>query len=388
MLGITGGIAAYKAVELARLLKKSGVELQVVMTRAATRFVAPLTFQAVSSNLVRTDLFDEAHEAAMGHIELARWADQILVVPASADFMARLAHGLADDLLATLCLATDASITLVPAMNQSMWNNAATQSNVGRLERHGVRLLGPASGEQACGESGPGRMLEPQQILAELERDNNAGRFTGIRVLVSAGPTREALDPVRFLGNRSSGKMGFAIARAFAEEGAEVTLVSGPVNRPTPAGVERIDVESAMQMRDAILPLAQQSDIFIACAAVADYRPETAETQKIKKQGEVLELKLVRNPDILAEVAALSSGPFTVGFAAETENLLENAEAKRRSKGVDMIAANLVAKNKGFDADENALHLLWQDGDVELEKQDKSRLARKLAQLIGDRYYA
>lgn len=388
VLGVTGGIAAYKAVELARLLTKAGVELQVVMTDAATRFVGPLSFQAVSGKAVRIDLFDEAHEAAMGHIELARWADEIIIAPASADFIARLAHGLADNLLTTICLATAADISVAPAMNQSMWLNVATQSNIRQLENRNVRLLGPASGDQACGETGPGRMLEPEEIMAVLEGASVKGRFSGLSVLISAGPTREAIDPVRFLGNRSSGKMGFAIARAFVAEGADVTLVSGPVDLDAPAGVKRVDVESASEMRNAILPLAEKVDVFVGCAAVADYRPEMIEVQKIKKQHEMLDLRLVRNPDILAEVAALSDGPFTVGFAAETENLKQYAEEKRRVKGVDMIAANLVSNNQGFDAEENALHVLWQGGETELVKQNKGLLAMKLAELIGERYYA
>lgn len=388
VLGVTGGIAAYKAVELARLLTKAGVELQVVMTDAATRFVGPLSFQAVSGKAVRIDLFDEVHEAAMGHIELARWADEIIIAPASADFIARLAHGLADNLLTTICLATAADISVAPAMNQSMWLNVATQSNIRQLENRNVRLLGPASGDQACGETGPGRMLEPEEIMAVLEGASVKGRFSGLSVLISAGPTREAIDPVRFLGNRSSGKMGFAIARAFVAEGADVTLVSGPVDLDAPAGVKRVDVESASEMRNAILPLAEKVDVFVGCAAVADYRPEMIEVQKIKKQHEMLDLRLVRNPDILAEVAALSDGPFTVGFAAETENLKQYAEEKRRVKGVDMIAANLVSNNQGFDAEENALHVLWQGGETELVKQNKGLLAMKLAELIGERYYA
>lgn len=388
VLGVTGGIAAYKAVELARLLTKAGVELQVVMTDAATRFVGPLSFQAVSGKAVRIDLFDEAHEAAMGHIELARWADEIIIAPASADFIARLAHGLADNLLTTICLATAADISVAPAMNQSMWLNVATQSNIRQLENRNVRLLGPASGDQACGETGPGRMLEPEEIMAVLEGASVKGKFSGLSVLISAGPTREAIDPVRFLGNRSSGKMGFAIARAFVAEGADVTLISGPVDLDAPAGVKRVDVESASEMRNAILPLAEKVDVFVGCAAVADYRPEMIEVQKIKKQHEMLDLRLVRNPDILAEVAALSDGPFTVGFAAETENLKQYAEEKRRVKGVDMIAANLVSNNQGFDAEENALHVLWQGGETELVKQNKGLLAMKLAELIGERYYA
>ena len=388
VLGVTGGIAAYKAVELARLLTKAGVELQVVMTDAATRFVGPLSFQAVSGKAVRIDLFDEVHEAAMGHIELARWADEIIIAPASADFIARLAHGLADNLLTTICLATAADISVAPAMNQSMWLNVATQSNIRQLENRNVRLLGPASGDQACGETGPGRMLEPEEIMAVLEGASVKGKFSGLSVLISAGPTREAIDPVRFLGNRSSGKMGFAIARAFVAEGADVTLISGPVDLDAPAGVKRVDVESASEMRNAILPLAEKVDVFVGCAAVADYRPEMIEVQKIKKQHEMLDLRLVRNPDILAEVAALSDGPFTVGFAAETENLKQYAEEKRRVKGVDMIAANLVSNNQGFDAEENALHVLWQGGETELVKQNKGLLAMKLAELIGERYYA
>lgn len=388
LLGITGGISAYKSVELARLLISQDAEVRVVMTPAACRFVTPLTFQAITGNAVRTELFDEAHEAAMGHIELARWASMVLVVPASADYMARLAHGMADDLLATLSLATPSPVILVPAMNQQMWRNQATRDNVTVLRERGIRLLGPATGDQACGDNGPGRMLEPADILEYLLKDTGRGRFAATKVLITAGPTREALDPVRFIGNRSSGKMGFALAEAFSREGAEVVLVSGPVALQTPPGLQRYDVESAEEMFSTVMSLVDQADIFVACAAVADYRPERVEQNKIKKSQNSLELRLLRNPDILARVAALEDPPFTLGFAAETDNLLEHAEKKRREKGVDMIAANLVGDGLGFEVDKNALHVIWAGGDKVFPVQSKRELATNLTNLVAERFCA
>ncbi len=387
LLGITGGIAAYKSVELVRLLRKSGAEVQVVLSGAATQFVTPMTLQAVSGRPVRQDLFDPAHEAAMGHIELARWADLVLVAPASASFIARLANGFADNLLATLCLATAAPIVLAPAMNQQMWQNSATGDNVALLERRGVTLWGPASGDQACGESGPGRMLEPADLLGRLQGHFRQGPLSGVRVLITAGPTREPLDPVRFIGNRSSGKMGFALARAFLGAGARVELVAGPVALATPPGVARVDVETAREMEQAVMARVAECDIFVGCAAVADYRPDSVAEQKIKKSSERMEIRLVRNPDILATVAALPGAPFTVGFAAETQDPEDYAEKKRIAKRVDMIAANLVgARQGGFERDENALTLLWQGGREQLPMSDKVRLAEKLVSLIAEHY--
>lgn len=386
ILGVTGGIAAYKSVELARLLVKAGADVQVVMTAAGRQFVGELTFQAISGRQVRSELFDPAHEAAMGHIELARWADMILIAPASADFIARLAHGLADDLLSTLCLASSARQLLAPAMNQQMWRNPATQANIATLQSRGVRILGPAEGEQACGDKGPGRMLEPDNLIQSLVEAKHSPEYKGIRVLITAGPTREALDPVRFIGNRSSGKMGYAIADTFARRGAEVNLVSGPVSLAAPHGASRINVESAEEMLAAVNAKVAHAEIFVACAAVADYRPRHTTKEKIKKQEQTMQLELVRNPDILARVAGLDKGPFTVGFAAETSNLAENAQKKRCDKGVDMIAANQVGDGLGFDAQDNALHVLWENGEQQFPVQSKTRLAEQLVDLIMDNY--
>jgi len=388
LLGVSGGIAAYKAAELARALVGAGAEVQVVMTAAATEFVGPLTFQALTGRPVRSALFDAAHEAAMGHIELARWADLILIAPASANTLARLANGLADDLLSTLCLASPAPIAVAPAMNQQMWRHPATAENISRLLARGVRVWGPEAGEQACGDVGPGRLREPTDLLADVQRLLLGGRLSGIKALVTAGPTREPLDPVRYLGNRSSGKMGYAVAAALAAEGADVTLVSGPVNLVTPHGVRRVMVETAQQMHDVVMANVADCALFVASAAVADYRPASAAGQKIKKHADALQVKLVRNPDILAEVAALPDAPFTVGFAAETERLTEYAEAKRRAKGIDMIAANKVGDGLGFEVDRNALLVLWEGGSQELPRMDKGRLAARLVQLITERLYA
>ena len=386
LLGVTGGIAAYKSVELARLLLKAGARVRVVMTEAATRFVSPLTFQAVTGHPVRSSLFDEEHEAAMGHIELARWADQMVIAPASADFMARMALGLANDLLSTLCLASASSIAIAPAMNQRMWQHPAVQRNLSRLEERGVRVLGPASGEQACGDTGPGRMLEPTAIVAALETASSEGLFTGKKVLITAGPTHEAIDPVRFIGNRSSGKMGYALARAFQHEGADVLLVSGPVSLPVPPGVNCINVQTALQMHEAVFENIDTVAIFVGCAAVADYRPENPQHQKIKKLSDRMDISLVRNPDILAEVATLEEGPYTLGFAAETQNLAENARAKLLAKQVDMLAANSVGGDMGFDSDENALLVLWPEGETHLPVQNKQQLAESLLRLLADQY--
>ncbi|MFK7849271.1 MAG: bifunctional phosphopantothenoylcysteine decarboxylase/phosphopantothenate--cysteine ligase CoaBC [Rhodothermales bacterium] len=389
LLGVTGGIAVYKAAELARLLVKAGAEVQVVMTEAATRFVAPLTFEALTGRPVHTDLFDSAHDAAMGHIELARWADLVLVAPATADFLARLAVGRADDLLATLCLASKAPVAVAPAMNQQMWANPATQENLKTLGSYPTRIWGPAAGEQACGDVGPGRMFEAVELFKLVCDHFATGSLAGVRALVTAGPTQEALDPVRFIGNRSSGRMGFAIARALVEEGAEVALVAGPVSLDTPRGVTCVNVESALQMRREVMLGVTQCDLFVSTAAVADYRPLEPAPEKIKKSSEQLVIELIRNPDILAEVAALEDAPYTVGFAAETERLDEYAQQKRISKGIDMIAANLVgAEEGGFDRAENALTLYWEGGRRQLPMTDKLRLARELIMIVSEQLYA
>ena len=390
LLGVTGGIAAYKSAELVRRLRDQGATVRVVMTHGAQAFITPLTLQALSGHPVRSELLDPQAEAAMGHIELARWADQILVAPASADFLARLAQGRADDLLGALCLAAQVPIAVAPAMNQAMWANAATQANVGLLASRGIDLWGPAVGSQACGEQGPGRMLEPDTLVAHLQARFQTGVLAGLRVLVTAGPTREAIDPVRFLSNRSSGKMGYAVAAAAAEAGASVTLVSGPVALDCPAGVERIWTEDAAAMADAVLARVADTDLFIASAAVADYRPCQIAPHKIKKHAQTLALELERNPDILAAVAAHAAGsgaPFTVGFAAETEDLAIHAQKKRLAKGLDLVAANWVgAPGQAFDADDNALELFWEGGHEALVTAPKTRLARQLIARVAQRY--
>ena len=385
LLGISGGIAAYKAAELARLLSGAGAEVQAVMTPAAHQFIGAMTLQAITGRPVRDVIFDAAHEAAMGHIELARWAELILVAPASADFLARLHAGMADTLLHTLCLASEAPLAVAPAMNRQMWANPATQTNIKGLRSRGVLVWGPAVGEQACGEVGPGRMLEPAQLMDMLVQSLGVGRFAGRRVVLTAGPTREPVDAVRFVGNRSSGKMGYAIAEALLREGADVTLVSGPVALAAPAGAHMVYVETAAEMHRATLNAVPGADLFVACAAVADYRPARTASQKIKKEADTLTLELVRNPDILRDVAALPQAPFCVGFAAETQHLEEYAEAKRRAKGVDMIAANQVGVAQGFEMDDNALLVLWEGGSTRLPQQPKSRLAEHLISLIAER---
>ncbi len=389
LLGITGSIAAYKAATLVRLLRLGGAEVQVVMTAAATEFIAPLTLQALSGREVRQEMFHSVHEAAMGHITLARWADLVVVAPASADFIARLNVGMADDLLATICLATQAPIAIAPAMNQMMWSNSATQENVQALQRRGVQLWGPAEGDQACGETGPGRMLEPDEIYSRCRELLATGPLQGQRVMLTAGPTREPIDPVRFIGNRSSGKMGYALAQAFRDAGAKVLLISGPVALEVPAGVEYQGVDTALEMEQAVLSQVDECDIFVACAAVADYRPVDEAPQKIKKSQPSMQVELTRNPDILAAVAGRPRPPFCVGFAAETERLAEQGEAKRQAKGVDMIAANLVASSEGgFERDENALTVLWEGGSRELPLASKRLLAVSLVELITERYHA
>jgi len=386
LLGVTGGIAAYKTAVLLRLLQKNGADVQVVMTRGATEFVTPLTFQALSGKVVHTELLDLKTESAMGHIELARWADVILIAPASANFIARVANGYADDLLSTLCLAADVPILVAPAMNQQMWLNAATQENLEKLKTRDVAILGPVEGDQACGENGPGRMLEAEELALLTAKSFETNILTGSRILVTAGPTREAIDPVRYISNRSSGKMGYAVAMAALEAGADVSLISGPVNLPEPERVKVTNVSSAGEMHSAVMQKISDTDIFISAAAVADYSLETISQQKIKKSSDSFELKLKKNPDILSEVAALQSAPFSVGFAAETENLESNAQLKLRSKKLDMIAANLVGDNAGFDVDTNALTVFWKTGQKQLQQAPKNRLARNLINLIADQY--
>src|SRR5882724_4036188 len=389
LLGVTGGIAAYKSPDLVRRLRERGAEVQVVMTKAAGEFITPMTFQAVSGRPVRTDLWDAAAEAAMGHIELARWAELIVVAPATAGFLARLATGQADDLLTTLCLATEAPIAVAPAMNRVMWANPATQANVATLQQRGIQVLGPAEGDQACGEVGAGRMLEPLELV---DRSGllliGGGPLQGRRVLITAGPTRERIDPVRFISNRSSGKMGFAVAQAAREAGAEVVLVSGPASLPTPPGVRRIDVESAADMLNAVLGEVEGADIFISTAAVADYRPATAAEQKIKKTSDRMDLSMERTTDVLATVAARPDRPFVVGFAAETETVEQHARAKLLKKNLDMIAANEVGHDKAFDCEDNELIVLWRAGRRELPKASKATLARQLVALIAESYLA
>jgi phosphopantothenoylcysteine decarboxylase/phosphopantothenate--cysteine ligase len=388
LLGVTGGIAAYKSAELTRRLKDRGADVQVVMTAGAQHFITAQTFQALSGRPVRTDLWDAAAEAAMGHIELARWPGHIVVAPASADFIARLAHGFANDLLTTLCLATDVPITVVPAMNRLMWANPATQANVATLRQRGIAIVGPAAGEQACGETGPGRMVEPHEIVDALFAAPRAASaaLQGRKVVVTAGPTRERIDPVRFITNRSSGKMGFAVAEAARDAGADVVIVSGPVNVPTPHGIKRVNVETAEQMLAAVHAELHDTDIFIGSAAVSDYRAREIAEHKIKKTSEELVLQLSRTPDILATVATGEPRPFVVGFAAETQNVEANALKKLSGKNLDMIAANQVGEGLAFDCDDNALTVYWQGGKRELERAPKCRLAGALIDVIAERF--
>ncbi len=389
LLGISGGIAAYKCAELTRRLIERGAQVQVVMTDAAKEFITPLTMQAVSGNPVSYSLLDPSAEASMSHIELAKWADLVLLAPATADLIARIAAGMGNDLLTTLVLATDAPIAVSPAMNQQMYSNSATQENLSTLARRGALIWGPASGQQACGDVGKGRMLEPMDLVHHCETFFSPKPLTGKRVLITAGPTREALDPVRYITNHSSGKMGFSIADAAAKLGATVTLVSGPVNQPTPTLVERINVESAVDMHQAVMLAAPEHDVFISCAAVADYRAESVAEQKIKKTGDsdTLTITMVKNPDIVASVAALKQNrPFTVGFAAETQNVQQYALSKLNAKNLDMICANDVSiAGQGFNSDDNALTVYWQQGEQTLPLASKSELARSLMLLINDK---
>ncbi len=389
IIGISGGIAAYKSPALVRRLKEAGADVRVAMTSAASYFITPLTLQAVSGHTVHDTLLDSDAESGMDHIELARWADAIVIAPASANCIARLANGFADDLLTTICLATEAPVFVAPAMNQQMWQNAATQKNLSQLAEIGIRSLGTGSGDQACGEIGPGRMLEPEDIVSALSAElsgNTSEALSGINITITAGPTWEAVDPVRAITNASSGKMGYAVAQAAANAGANVTLVSGPTSLALPGNVKRIDVISAQDMLNAVETTLASTDIFIAVAAVADYRPAYEQPQKIKKHSGEMQLNLVRNPDILQHVAARKTPPFTIGFAAETENLLHHAREKLKRKGVNMIAANDVSGSNVFGKDDNSIVVIEIDNETDLGSHSKQTLARKLIELIADRY--
>lgn len=387
LLGVTGSIAAYKSAELIRRLQDAGAEVRVILTAAATQFITPLTLQALSGKPVHQDLLDPEAEAAMGHIELARWADLLLVAPASADFIARLTLGRADDLLTTTCLATRAPIAIAPAMNQAMWRNASTQKNVVEIRQRKIHIFGPAEGSQACGDVGPGRMLEPYELAQLSATLFETGLLSGKKVVITAGPTQEAIDPVRYISNHSSGKMGFAVAAAAAEAGAQVTLITGPVYLATPDRVSRVDVVSAQDMYSASLDRAKNADIFIATAAVADYRMAEPAPEKIKKTAaEGMTIKLIKNPDIVAAIAQLSPKPFTVGFAAETQNLIAYAEKKIIDKNLDMIIANDVSRRDiGFNSDDNAVTAIWIGGNQVLPLANKRQIAKQLVDLISKR---
>jgi len=388
LLGVTGGIAAYKAAELLRQCQTLGAEVKVVMTQAATEFVTPLTFQALSGSTVHTQLLNPEEEAAMGHINLARWADLIVVAPASANFIARLASGVANDLLSTVLLATEKPIMVVPAMNQAMFADSATQTNLSLIKERGVMIEGPAEGLQACGDSGFGRMLEPVEIVGSIVEHFQTGALAGVNILLTAGPTREAIDPVRYISNHSSGKMGFALAQACADAGACVTLVAGPVNLETPSGVERVNVINAKEMAEAALTASVEAGIFIAVAAVADYTPVDVPTKKVKKDAATLQVELVKTKDILYEVAHLKEAPFCVGFAAETDDLEKYARSKLEKKSLDMVAANWVGQdNSGFNSDDNALSVYWRGGQQQLAHMPKTVLAHKLIELIAEKYH-
>ncbi|GGY85085.1 phosphopantothenoylcysteine decarboxylase [Cellvibrio zantedeschiae] len=388
LLGVTGGIAAYKSADLVRRLQDAGAEVRVVMTTAAQEFITPLTMQALSGNPVHTTLLDPEAEAGMGHIQLARWADLILVAPASADFMARLVQGQGDDLLTTLCLATAAPIAIAPAMNQGMWRNASTQANVAILIERKIHIFGPAAGEQACGDVGPGRMLEPLALVDAAASLFVTGALAGKKVVITAGPTREAIDPVRYISNHSSGKMGYALAQAAVEAGAQTVLISGPTQLAAPDRLEFIAVTTAEEMLAASLQQAAGCDVFIAAAAVADYRPVQVAAQKIKKTGDAnLTLEFVKNPDIVATIAALAEKPFTVGFAAESENLIAYAQQKLARKNLDLIIANNIAVTGiGFNADDNAVTVIDKTGQQEISQRSKQQLARELIALFAQKF--
>ncbi|WP_323813370.1 bifunctional phosphopantothenoylcysteine decarboxylase/phosphopantothenate--cysteine ligase CoaBC [Cellvibrio sp. NN19] len=390
LLGVTGGIAAYKSADLVRRLQDAGAKVQVVMTPAAQEFITPLTLQALSGNPVHTQLLDPEAEAGMGHIQLARWADLVLIAPATADFIARLTQGMGNDLLTSICLATAAPIAIAPAMNQGMWHNEATQANLSILVKRKVHVFGPAEGGQACGDIGPGRMLEPLQLVDAAASLFTPGSLAGKKVVITAGPTREAIDPVRYLSNHSSGKMGYALAQAAAEAGAQTVLISGPTQLAIPAQVNRIDVISAEDMYAVSLREAQGCDLFIAAAAVADYRPAQVASQKMKKGADdTLTLTLVKNPDIIASVAALERKPFTVGFAAESENLLEYARAKLVRKNLDMVIANNISDSQiGFNSDDNAVTLVENSSITDISQRSKQQLARELIALFATKITA
>lgn len=389
LVGITGGIAAYKVAELVRLLVKAGAEVRVVMTSGGQEFITPLTMQALSGNPVHHSLLDTDAEAGMGHIELAKWAELILVAPASADFIARFAGGMANDLLTTLCLATEAPIAIAPAMNQAMWKNPRTQRNIASFAVDAtVSLWGPAEGEQACGDVGPGRMLEPMALMERVQRHFARGELSGVKVVITAGPTREAIDPVRYISNHSSGKMGYALAAAARAAGAEVKLISGPVALPVPEGVTMIPVAAAVEMLEAAEKTIEQGcDIFIASAAVADYRPTNVPDQKIKKSKDDMVIELTKNPDIVATIASREGKPFTVGFAAETQNVVAYASDKLVRKKLDMIIANDVSdKRIGFNSEDNEVTVLWRDGQESLALQSKTKLAARIMEMIANRF--
>jgi len=389
IVAVTGSIAAYKSADLVRRLGDAGAEIRVVMTKAACEFITPLTLQTLSGHPVAIELLDADQESAMGHITLARWADWIVIAPASANTIARLAQGRTDDLLSALCLATESPLAIAPAMNNKMWQNSATSENIDVLKSRGLHILGPASGDQACGEQGEGRLLEPMEIVQALSRLAVPSRLQGKRVVITAGPTHEPIDPVRYIGNRSSGKMGFAVAKAAVEAGADVILIAGPVHLPTPTSVKRIDVDTAQSMLDAVLVEVGDSDIFISTAAVADYRPKQADDNKIKKsKHDALQLELVLTQDILGTVTSLENKPFVVGFAAETEHVKDYALDKLQRKKIDMIAANKVGDGLGFAVDENALHVFWSQGEQVLPLASKTQLARDLMTLIIEQYNA
>jgi len=400
LLGVCGGIAAYKSADLVRRLQDAGAEVRVVMTSASTEFITPLTFQALSGHPVHTELLDPAAEAAMGHIELARWADLVLVAPATANSIARFTSGRSDDLLSAIYLASQSKIAIAPAMNHAMWSSESTQQNIQKLKDQGVAIFGPASGSQACGETGEGRLLDVSEIVSAASQIFHPGLLQGVKIMITAGPTYEPIDPVRFIGNRSSGRMGFAIAQAAIEQGAIVSLIAGPVSLQTPEHVARTNVQTAKQMHTAVMDNIDGQDIFIATAAVSDYSPGTVQHEKIKKSESEFTLSLTRNPDILAEVAALKDAPFTLGFAAETHNLKEYALNKLQQKNLNMIAANQVAysqeqqadkQDSGFNSEYNALQVFWNEdsstvGELSFELCRKHELARNLLQLLATQY--
>ena len=387
LLGVTGGIAAYKSAEIVRHLKKSGSSVRVVMTKSAEEFITPLTLQALSGNRVSSELLDAEAEAAMGHIELAKWADAILIAPATANTIARLSSGRGDDLLSTVTLAFDGPVSLAPAMNQAMWRDERTQENLDRLIQKGYEVCGPGSGEQACGDIGLGRMLEPLEILQIFSNSFTKGKMSGKRVLITAGPTQEPIDPVRFITNRSSGKMGYNLAEAAIESGARVTLISGPVDIPKPSNCNFVSVETAQEMYDAVMHHVKEKDVYIGTAAVSDYRPVNTSNQKIKKDGsgKPITLELEENKDILKSVSELQDKPYVVGFAAETDNLLVNADKKLKGKNLDLIVANDVSdKEIGFNSEQNEVTLITSKEKTLIERQSKKKVSRQIIDFISD----